>query len=257
MTTIGFTRPSKRLKDSVKEAEDMGFDVLAAPSLDILPGEDSEFARFEGSVTPGCTVVFCSSTAVEECQTRFGDQLSKLVGGARVISIGPATTRKLEAAGVSSSAVPEDFSSYGLVDMLKGDAAGKRIILVRSDSGSDVLSDGLADAGAEVVDIASYRLKEAGMGNAMLHMLISLKRGRIDAMAFTSPMSASTFISSLENQYGKEKGDEYLRAVKVAAIGQPTKKRLQELGFEPDIVPEKTTFHDMLVAIRDAFPEKG
>lgn len=256
MTTIGFTRPSKRLKDSVKEAEELGFEVMAAPSLEILPGEDPEFERLERSVTEGSTVVFCSSTAVEECQTRFGGSLSGLVSGSRVVSIGPATSRRLEAAGLHPDTVPEDYSSEGLVDLLKDDAKGRRVVLVRSDSGSDVLSEGLRDAGADVVDIAAYRLREAGMGNAMLHMLISLKKGRIDCMAFTSPMSASTFVARLEAQFGKEAGDGYLRAVKVAAIGEPTRRRLTELGFPPDIVPETTTFRDMLVAIRDSFPQR-
>ena len=43
MTTIGFTRPIKRLKESVKEAEEMGFNVIAAPSMKIIPGEKKEF----------------------------------------------------------------------------------------------------------------------------------------------------------------------------------------------------------------------
>lgn len=256
MTTLGFTRPSKRLKDSVKEAEAMGFQVMAAPSLEILPGLDSEFARLGTAITEGSIVVFCSSTAVEECQTRFGKDLSGLVAGARVVSIGPATSAKLEAAGVHPEAVPEDFSSYGLVDLLKDDVSGRRVVLLRSDSGSDVLSDGLREAGADLEDVAVYRLEEAGMGNALLHMMISLKRGRIDAMAFSSPMSASTFVSRLEAQYGKEDAARYLKSAKIAAIGEPTRRRLTELGFPPDIVPEKTTFTDMLRAIREAFPER-
>lgn len=256
MTTIGFTRPSKRIKDSVQEARDLGFDVMAAPSLEIMHGDDSEFKRLEESVTDGCTVVFGSSTAVEECQTFFGDRMKDVFAGARIVSIGPATTKKLEAAGFKVDAVPEDFSSYGLVDLLKDDAKGKRIVIVRSDSGSDVLSDGLREAGADLVDIASYKLKEVGMCPALLHMLIAVKRKQMDAMAFTSPMSATSFISHLEKKYGKEQGDAYLRQIKIAAIGRPTAERLRSLGFEPDIIPQETTFHDMLLAIKAAFPEK-
>ena len=254
MTTIGFTRPSKRLPDSVKEARDLGFDVMVAPSLEILPGEDSEFKRLEKSI-PGSIVVFCSSTAVEECQARFGNGLAGMVSGVKVVSIGPATTAKLKAAGIEPSAVPEDYSSYGLVDLLKGEASGSRIVLVRSDSGTDVLSDGLREAGADLVCIASYKLKEVGMCPALLHMMIAVKRAQMDVMAFTSPMSATSFIRHLEEHYGKEKGDEYLRQIKIAAIGRPTSERLESLGFKPDIVPEKTTFHDMLQAVKDAFPE--
>lgn len=257
MTTVGFTRPSQRIKDSVQEARDMGFDVMAALSLEIMPGDDSEFNRLEGSVTPGCVVVFGSSTAVEQCQRFFGDRLGQVFEGAKIVSIGPATTKKLETAGFNVDAVPEDFSSYGLVDLLKGEANGKRIVVVRSDSGTDILSDGLKAAGADLVDIASYKLKEVGMCPALLHMMIAVKRAQLDVMAFTSPMSASSFIAHLEKQYGKEKGDQYLHQIKIAAIGRPTSERLESLGFKPDIVPAETTFHDMLLAIKAAFPENG
>ena len=255
MTTVGFTRPTQRIKDSMDEARAMGFDVMAAPSLEILPGDDEEFKRLESSVTEGCTVIFGSSTAVEQCQKYFGDRMGAVFQGARIVSIGPATSKKLEAAGFTVDAVPEDFSSYGLVDMLKGEVSGKRVVVIRSDSGSDVLSDGLREAGADLVCIASYKLKEVGMCPALLHLLTAVKRGQLDVMAFTSPMSATSFIGHVERRFGKEKGDEYLRQAKIAAIGRPTSERLESLGFKPDIVPEETTFHDMLQAIRDVFPE--
>lgn len=255
MTTVGFTRPTQRIKDSIDEARAMGLDVMAAPSLEIIPGDEEEFKKLEDSVTDGCTVVFGSSTAVEQCQKFFGDRIKQVFEGARIVSIGPATTKRLESAGFTVDAVPEDYSSYGLVDLLKDEARGKRIVIVRSDSGSDVLSDGLREAGADLVCIASYKLKEVGMCPALLHLLIAVKRGQLDCMAFTSPMSVSSFIRHLEERFGKEKGDEYLRGIKIAAIGRPTSERLESLGFKPDIVPEKTTFHDMLQAVKDAFPE--
>lgn len=39
MRTLGFTRPAHKIAESVAQAERMGFSVLAAPSLDILPGD--------------------------------------------------------------------------------------------------------------------------------------------------------------------------------------------------------------------------
>ena len=65
MTVLGFTRPNKRLKDSVKEAEDLGFQVMAAPSLDIQSGDDAEFDRLEANLGKDVPVIFGSATAVE------------------------------------------------------------------------------------------------------------------------------------------------------------------------------------------------
>lgn len=251
MTVIGFTRPSKRLKDSVKEAEELGFEVMAAPSLDIQSGDASEFQRLEENLAPGVPVIFGSATAVEECRKYFGDRLAGLFTECRVISIGPNTTKYLAKEGIKVSAVPEDFSSFGLVDLLKDEIHGKKVIIVRSDSGTDILSDGLKDAGAELVDIASYKLQDMGMTSALLHMFIAIKRNEMDVMAFTSPMSAKSFFEQMESYYGKEKMEQYMASVKVAAIGKPTAMRLESLGRKPDIVPERTTFHDMLLAIKE------
>lgn len=254
MTVIGFTRPLSRLDDAVKEARDMGFDVMAAPSLEILPGDDAEFEKFQSSLADGITVVFGSGTAAEECNKRFGESFPTMLQSCNVISIGPNTTKVLTSFGVRVDSVPSDFSSYGLVDMLKGDVSGKKVVVVRSDSGSDVLSDGLKDAGAEVIDVASYKLKKAGMGNGLLHMFYSIKRKRMDCMAFTSPMSAQSFFDDIREFFGAEVADRYMRDnVKVAAIGRPTAMKLESLGRKPDIVPERTTFHDMLEAIKGAF----
>ncbi len=256
MTVLGFTRPSKRIKDSVKEAEELGFTVMAAPSLEIMRGDESEFRKLEESLTDECVVVFGSSTAVEECQNFFGDRFAEVFGGVRIVSIGPTTTKRLKAARFDVDVVPKDFSSYGLVNLLKNEAKSRRVVVIRSDSGTDVLSDGLRDVGADLVDVASYKLKEVGICPALLHMMIAVKRRQIDVMAFTSPMSASSFISHLEKHFGKEEGDGYLHRIKIAAIGRPTSERLESLGFKPDIVPEETTFHDMLLAIKAVFPEQ-
>ena len=69
------------------------------------------------------------------------------------------------------------------------------------------------------------------------------------------PGASEEIISKLEDRYGREKAAEYLHGTKIAAIGLPTSRKLEELGFKPDIVPEKTTFHDMLLAIREEFQQ--
>ena len=115
-------------------------------------------------------------------------------------------------------------------------------------------ADGLRDAGAEVTDVAAYCLKKAGMGNGLLHMMLSIKRKHMDCMAFTSPMSAQSFFDDIRDFFGQEDADRYMREnVKVAAIGRPTAMKLESLGRKPDIVPERTTFHDMLEAIKAEF----
>ena len=103
----------------------------------------------------------------------------------------------------------------------------------------------------ELIDIASYKLQDMGMTSALMHMFIAIKRGKMDVMAFTSPMSAKSFFNQIDEYYGKEKAREYMDEIKVAAIGRPTAMTLKAIGRPADIVPERTTFHDMLLAIKE------
>jgi uroporphyrinogen-III synthase len=37
----------------------------------------------------------------------------------------------------------------------------------------------------------------------------------------------------------------------IAAIGEPTRKTLRDMGFEVDVMPERATFKDLLLAIKE------
>jgi uroporphyrinogen-III synthase len=239
MITLAFTRPRKRLEESVALAEGMGFRVMAAPSLEISEGDPEDFDRAETLLTTGRAdiVVFGSTTGVEECARAYGGRMRWILNRTTVVSIGPSTSRALRDAGVRVDSVPEDYSSQGLVDMLAGSVRGKTVLLIRSDRGSEVLNMGLARNGARVEELAAYRLE-------------TLEGGGLDALAFSSPMSASSFAEGLDSLYGGGAARKMLRGTCVAAIGGPTASRLKDLGRPPDVVPGRTTFADMLEAVK-------
>ena len=167
------------------------------------------------------------------------------------MSIGPHTSDVLREHGVSAGMIPQDdYSSYGVVSMLSELVSECKVMLVRSDSGSDVLKKGLEGAGADVTEFQSYRLEEAGETPELLEIFEALESGGLDVVAFTSPMSAAVFIERMRSRMGN-RADSLLDAVRIAAIGRPTSIRLSELGHAPQIVPCKTTFRDMLEACLD------
>jgi uroporphyrinogen-III synthase len=250
MITLGFTRPASKLKASVEEAEGLGFRVLAAPSLDIIHGDASEFARLKDSLGNGVPVIFGSTTAAEHCSQEFGDSFGTMMAPCEVIAIGPGTARRLEELGVRVDIVPEDHSSYGVLSLITERYKSGKIVAVRSDSGTDIISKGIADSGLELADIAVYKLVAADTGDEMIRLLKSAGDGTLDWMAFTSPLSASTFFDKMKEMF-PEDHLERMRRIHVAAIGRPTADMLASIGREPDLIPSKTTFHDLLVEIRD------
>jgi uroporphyrinogen-III synthase len=257
MITFAFTRPADKIPESLRLAESLGLEASAAPSLEILEGESSEYRDAELALTSGKIdiVVFGSGTAVEKCTAGFGtDRFRSLFGGKTLVAIGPYTSKMLKnIGGLSYDIMPvDDYSSYGIVKALRGRVDGKGVMLVRSDSGSEVLKQGLTDDGAIVTDFASYRLREVGMTDDLERIFDGLRDGSIDAIGFTSPMSADSFFSLMEGRFGEDETKRILSERKVAAIGRPTALKLASLGREPDIVPAKTTFEDMLKAVRDS-----
>ncbi len=249
---MAFTRPEDKIAESVELAESLGMSVLAAPSLRILEGTSAAYNSAEATLTSGFVdyAVFGSGTAVESCCARWGDEkFSTIFLGCSIVSIGPHTSEVLRAHGVKAGMMPqEDYSSYGVVEMLADKVNRKTVLLVRSDSGTDVLRDGLVKAGARVQEFAAYRLEKAGVTDDLVRIMDAIESGDLDVMAFTSPMSASTFIEDMKDRFG-DRADSLLDSIKLAAIGKPTALRLTELGHPPAIVPEKTTFRDMLEAI--------
>ena len=128
----------------------MGFTVLAAPSLEVEMAPGSEFVRLRESLVPGSVAVFGSTTAADMCQKYFGEGLPEVFRGHSVYAIGSRTADRLTELGIDVSELPKEYSSYGLVDLLKEDIRGRRVVMVRSDSGTEVLSQGITEGPQDV-----------------------------------------------------------------------------------------------------------
>ena len=250
MTTLAFTRPLRRLEESVAEAEEMGFDVVASPSLDIIHGDPVSYKGIREKLRNKefGMVIFSSATAVEECHSEWDDEFASMIGGTEVIAIGPGTSRLLRDMGIEVTSIPKEYTSSGLVDHLKG-SDRKDVLIVHSDKGSTVLRDGLESSGFKVEELVAYTLdKHKGGLDRMRSMA---KGGRIDVFAFTSRMSVESFFDSI----GMDKDELFARA-KVAAIGPPTRERLEEEGVDVDIMPANATFKELLQVIKDCFEKE-
>ena len=248
MITLAFTRPLRRLDESIVIAREYGFDVIAAPSLDIVHGNPEDYADIRNRLKNGAfrTVIFSSATATEECKNEWGDDLPTLFGDTEVISIGPGTSKALEKMGVKTSSMPSEYTSSGLVEHLGGNKDGREVLIIHSDRGSSVLKDGLESSGFSVEELTAYTLEKHEGG--LDEMRSAILADRVDAIAFTSRMSVESFLDSI----GLEK-EVIFRKAKAAAIGPPTKERLEEEGIHVDIIPQNATFRDFLQTIKDSF----
>lgn len=235
---LGFTYDASKLRDAVKDAESLGFDVMSAASLGIDPGEDAAFSQYQSSLSNGVAVVFTSVGAVEETAKRFTTEFATMLSGCKVLVLDNPSLKEVFKHGVKGAMLTEDVvaATAGCRTVLAGPAEETGPLAARIDGS---------------VQCAVCKLREVGMGNGMFHMMIAIKRGRMDVLALTSPVAAYDFVTSMVSQYGEEKAMSYLSSVKVVALDDATADRLADLGRKPDMVSPKASVHDMFVAIKD------
>lgn len=69
--------------------------------------------------------------------------------------------------------------------------------------------------------------------------------------AFTSSMSAKSFIDEAKKHYTDEEVEDMLDCAIIAAIGEPTKDTLEQMGVRVDVMPKEATFHALLQSVID------
>jgi Uroporphyrinogen-III synthase len=248
MTTLLFTRPRDRVKESLDMAEEMGFEAICFQSVEVVHGEREHIRDIASSVAKGSVdiTVFASATAVTECFDVLGNEMSELFQRTDIVAIGPGTKKELEGLGLNAM-IPEDHSSVGLVEYLKDSIEGKCVAVLRSNKGSDVLKKGLEEAGAQVTEIFVYGLIQSSCDVG------EVTSKRVDVYAFTSAFSAKCFFCLLCEEIGRQKAMDTLSEAFVAAIGKPTAGCLERMGIRVDLTSKKSTFKDLLTEIRIQF----
>jgi uroporphyrinogen III methyltransferase / synthase len=187
--------------------EELGAAVTEAPAIRIepLPFEAPEIGSFD-------TLVLTSANGVE----RILPADVRALAGVTVAAIGRATADALAARGLVPDVVPERAVGEALLEEL-GDVRGRRILVAAAEGARDVLPDGLAAGGADVMVLHTYRtVPEPVDPEAVIGA---------DLVTFTSSSTVSNLVAAME---GRDVSS--LRAV---SIGPVTSASLREAGIEP------------------------
>jgi uroporphyrinogen-III synthase len=258
MTTVAIMRTKDKKEESVQLAEGMGFTVRFASPLDLAERDSPKFWQFVEELESGKVqlVVMTSSTAVKymlkllQKKEKAGAVVKKL-NEKGIIAIGPVTAETARKEWIKVTAIPEKFTSDGLVAHLRGRiSTGDRVWILRSDKGSDVLSKGIELAGGTVEEAAVYCLQKTVPDRSLLDLYYWTVHGGIDAYAFTSSMTAEAFIEEGEKKYGVKQFGQSLNSAVIGAIGEPTKATLEGLGIDVDVTPKDATFESLMAALK-------
>jgi uroporphyrinogen-III synthase len=224
-----FRPDDDRLRDAVSLLESLDCEPVADPMLAVdptgaIPRTDAEFT------------VLTSKTGVELVDE--GDW----VPTGEVCAIGASTADALREHGYGVDRVPETYSSAGLIEALRGSVTGSRVEVARSDHGSDVLIDGLLDAGGYVHETVLYRLTRPAAAGESCERAAG---GELDGALFSSSLTVEHLVEAAADRGIREAAVAGLNDAVVGAIGRPTADRAAGLGIEVDVVPDEAEFETL------------
>ena len=235
---IAVFRPDdERLVEAIELLESLGATPIADPMLAIeptgtLPTGEAEYT------------ILTSKTGVELAAEGGWEP-----GETTLVIIGPGTTQAAEAVGWTVDREPEIYSSTGLIELLADEVDGRTVEVARSDHGSDVLLEGLDEAGAKWTETTLYTLvrpPEAGESAALA------ADGELEAAAFTSSLTVKHFLEAAADRGIREAAVDGLDRAVVGVIGEPTRETAESYGIDVDIVAEEATFESLATEVVEA-----
>ena len=224
---------------------EQGADPVEIPTIKVEPVEDT--SRLDAalrSLSSYNWVVLASVNGVAQAFNRLHElgMDTRSFAGAKVCAIGPATAAALSERGIIADFVPGTAVSEAIVAGL-GDTglAGMSVLLLRAETGRDVLLTGIAERGARVDDVASYRTVLPDESREAIRELVA--GGKLDVVTFTSSSTVTNLIALLDGDIAP------LRAVTLACIGPITAQTATEAGLEMDVVASRSTTQGLVEAL--------
>jgi uroporphyrinogen-III synthase len=166
----------------------------------------------------------------------------------KVVAIGPATRKAIEKHGIPVDVMPEEYVAEAVVEELRGQVKGERVLLVRAKVARDVIPNALRELGARVHVMEAYEtVVPESSRTAILEALRSAKRPF--AITFTSSSTVKNFVELIGADNLKS---ELLNGVRLASIGPVTSATLREFDLPVDIEAKEYTVSGLAEAIDDA-----
>jgi uroporphyrinogen III methyltransferase/synthase len=242
--TVAVTRPLAAADALVDQLAELGAAVLRAPAIALHPAADP--AALVADLPGYDWLVLTSRNAVDSFAAALhGAGLDgRALAGLTVGCVGPATVNRLwDTLRVRADCVPEtEFRAEALAQALvaKG-VSGKRILHPRASAGSDDLAVCLRAAGAHVDDPVAYETRPVDSDPVALRQALAARS--VDVVTFASGSAVDALVGRL--------GAQAFAETTIAAIGPVTVQALRRHGLDAQVVPERSTAHDLVDAVVD------
>lgn len=224
---------------------------------------DQQYAMdFEALVRIGGTLVFLMGMAALSniCCGLMGAGMAKDMPAAilqkgttskqkRIVATISTLEQEVKKQGIETPAIivvgkvcqlANDFSWYEKMPL-----AGKKILVTRPKEQRSTLSELLKSKGAEVLEIPTIQIKPIKENERLKEALFCLEQ--FQWLVFTSPTGVEVFFEAM----GEEKIDiRRLVGVKIAVMGEGTKRKVEDRGIFINLLPETYDGRSLGEAVR-------
>ncbi|XAL99970.1 uroporphyrinogen-III C-methyltransferase [Phycisphaeraceae bacterium D3-23] len=229
------TRTRQQSSSLKRQLEDLGAEVLEAPTIRIAEPRAADARRLATSVEQIESygwVILTSANAVDALAESIAGagRDSRSLAGVRFACIGGATADRLhERLNIVADFVPSRAVSDSFIAEFPAthDLAGVRLLLPVADIAGPAIARRLRDAGADLDEVTAYRtLPVESLPDAVVE---AFRAGDIDWVTFTSSSTATNLVALL--------GDDApaLSRCKLASIGPKTTMALADAGYPPTV----------------------
>ncbi|HEX2567693.1 MAG TPA: uroporphyrinogen-III synthase [Burkholderiales bacterium] len=250
-------------REMVELLEKRGAKVVHAPALAEVPDLDP------GSIAALVASLRSRPAAVAIFQTAVGTRalfaatdslgltssLSELLGKSLVVARGPKPSAALRARSVRIDRnAAEPFTTREILACLHGvPLQGARVLVQRYGAANAELERELAQAGAEVVEVPTYRWALPQDTQPLEALVGALERGELDAAVFTNGEQARNLLAVAAKMGREAQVRSALNEIVVASIGPVASAALREAGVQVGVEARPPKLGALLGALQGAF----
>ena len=244
------TRAKDQAGSLAAELETLGATVVEIPAIEIRP--PASYVALDATLNNIENYDWLILTSVNGVEALFARMQTLGFGPEKLLhlniaAIGPATEEAIEVHGLPVDVVPEKYVAESVVEALREQVRGRRVLLVRARVARDVIPEELRKAGARVHVVEAYETVVPEESRARLQQALSDPKGRPTAITFTSSSTARNFVTLL----GSDEPAKTLHGITIASIGPVTSATLRELGLSVDVEAAEYTIPGLVKALAE------
>lgn len=232
--TVAITRGEENNSEFARIVKEEGGTPISLPTMKLIPVDSHHFSEKFSDI---CTkkydyYIFMSPNSVDFFvrmvrQNNLTHLLDEQLKKCDVIAIGPSTRKKLEQNNIFVKWLPNDYSSYGILKLIKKLSLkrGTRIMIPRSGASNSFLKDKLDSMGIVLDEFYIYYPQIETINQTWIDFSKEMEINKVKVMIFTSPSAVRYFFSIMENIVSNFK--ECFRNIEaLISIGPNTTKEL-------------------------------